>query len=210
MDIPSVELNKTFFHKISNVGFADIPEDNCCEMFKNATVFSPWSEVYIAKHYPLKHVKGCKTYDHEDQNNKNIRYEQRTFTKKYGCNLVPSYMKGSGRSVDIAVYEKHAENLIFCIVSNANFPNIMVRFVKGIDLIKQWKKGNIPKSKHNEFFQNVSITESYQNLTLPNLKIECKKVNINSSGRKNEIIQRLVEYRIGHNWVRFIRYLKSN
>ena len=73
------------------------------------------------------------------------------FTKN-GCSFCPSNMKGQGREFNQKVFEDKTKKLIFCIVSNIDFPNIKVRFVRGQDLIKIYPKGEIPLSNHIKFF----------------------------------------------------------
>ena len=49
--------------------------------------------------------------------------------------------------------EEKTKKLIFGIVSNINFPEIKVKFVTGIDLLKDYPKGIITRDQHNEFFK---------------------------------------------------------
>ena len=60
-------------------------------------------------------------------------------------------MLGQGRTFDQAVFEEKTKKLIFCIVSNINFPNIKVRFVEGETLLKNYPKGVIPLKEHDKF-----------------------------------------------------------
>tara|TARA_B100000900_G_C20405313_1_gene644481 strand:- start:319 stop:795 length:477 start_codon:yes stop_codon:yes gene_type:complete len=149
----SVELNKTFNHTIENYGFGNLSDENCIEILKDGRVFSHFIEVWLAENYPLIHVKGCKKYDFIDKNCPEILYDEKTFTKG-GCKFCPSNMLGQGRTFDQALFEKKTKKLIFCIVSNINFPNIKVRFVKGETLLEneKWRKGTIPLKDHVEFF----------------------------------------------------------
>ena len=61
-------------------------------------------------------------------------------------------MVGAGRKFNKEEFEVHAKKLIYCIVSNINFPEIKVRFMTGNDLLKDYPKGVIPRNKHNKFF----------------------------------------------------------
>jgi hypothetical protein len=144
-------LNTTFIHHISNYGFGDLPEEQVIAIFKDGRVFSHFIERWLAQNYPLIHVTGCKNYDLVDVNDKNIKYEQKTFTNS-GCKFVPSNMLGQGRKIDQAVFEEKAKKLIYIIVSNINFPEIKVKFVNGTDLIIEYPTGTIPLKHFDKFF----------------------------------------------------------
>lgn len=147
----SVELNKTFNHEIENYRFGNLSEEYCKDLWKDGRTFAHFIEVWIAENYPLKHIKGCKKYDFTDINNENILYDEKTFTKN-GCHFCPSNMLGQGRQFDKEIFEEKTKNMIFCIVSNIDFPNIKVRFVKGSELIVKYNKGFIPLNHFGEFF----------------------------------------------------------
>ena len=148
---PSVELNKTFKHTIDNFTFGNLSPEMCIEIFKDGRPFSHFIEKWIEQNYPLKHVKGCKSYDFRDINNDNILYDEKTFTSR-GCTFLPSNMIGVGRKFDKEIFEEKSKNLIYCIVSNNNFPNIMVKFVRGSDLLKKYPNGVISSKNFVEFF----------------------------------------------------------
>ena len=84
-------------------------------------------------------------------NDETVKYDQKTFTKN-GCKYMPSNMIGEGRSFNQDIFEKKAKQLIYIIVSNVHFPEIMVRFVKGCDLIVDYPTGNIPFKDFDKFF----------------------------------------------------------
>ena len=147
----SVILNKTFIHRIVNCGFDNLPISVTNEIFKDGRVFSHFIERWIEKNYPLKWIGGCQSYDFIDVNNEEIKYDEKTFTKG-GCNFCPSNMLGQGRKFNKEVFEEKTKKLIFCIVSNINFPEIKIRFVKGVDLLVKYPKGKIPLKDHIKFF----------------------------------------------------------
>ena len=150
--LPSVELNKTFEYKIENYLFGDLSREECEDIWKDGRVFSIFIEKYISKKFPLDHVPGCKKYDFTDRNYPEIKYDEKTFTK-YGCNFYPSNMKGQGRKFKKEDFEEKTKKLIFCIVSNIDFPNIKVRFVKGDDLLIKYPNGKISINYYDEFFK---------------------------------------------------------
>ena len=61
-------------------------------------------------------------------------------------------MIGQGRKFDKEIFEKKTKKLIFCIVSNIDFPNIKVKFIKGEDLIKDYPNGKISFKNYVKFF----------------------------------------------------------
>ena len=81
-----------------------------------------------------------------------ILYDQKTFTKSSGCKFCPSNMLGQGRTFDKELFEEKSKKLIFCIVSNIDFPNIKIRFVKGEELIEKYPSGKISSKDFIKFF----------------------------------------------------------
>lgn len=148
---PSVELNTTFTHVIDNVSFGNLSKDVIFEFFKDGRPFAHFIEPWLSENYPLQHVTGCKKYDFLDPADSSIIYDEKTFTKG-GCCFRPSNMLGQGRKFDKTVFEEKTKKLIFCIVSNVNFPEIKVKFVKGTDLLVKYPSGKIPLKEHVEFF----------------------------------------------------------
>jgi hypothetical protein len=61
-------------------------------------------------------------------------------------------MIGVGRVFDKQKFEEKANKLIYIIVSNINFPEIKIKFVKGSDLIIKYPKGEIKLKDSVEFF----------------------------------------------------------
>jgi hypothetical protein len=118
---------------------------------KDGRPFAHFIEAWLAEKYPLVHVPGCKQYDHTDIKDENIKYDEKTFTKN-GCKFMPSNMVGEGRTFDQEKFYKKAKNLIYIIVSNVDFPEIKIKFVRGIDLIVLYPSGIIPSNDHVKFF----------------------------------------------------------
>jgi hypothetical protein len=151
VEIPSVELNKTFIHTITNYSFDCLSEDTQIQLFKDGRVFSHFIELWLSNNYPLKHIDKCKSHDFEDINFINILYDEKTFTSR-GCKFYPSNMIGQGRKFDQQIFEEKASKLIYIIVSNINFPEIKIKFVRGSDLIIKYPKGEIKLKEFDEFF----------------------------------------------------------
>jgi len=147
----SVPLNKTITHTIGNYTFGNLSNEACIEVLKDGRPFSAFIEKWLEKNYPLIHVPGCKSYDFTDRRYPNTKYDEKTFTK-HGCRFCPSNMIGQGRKFDPEIFKEKSKKLIFCIVSNINFPEIKIKFVKGTDLLPTYPKGFIPLKDHVKFF----------------------------------------------------------
>ena len=148
----SVQLNTTFTHTLTNLGFDCLPEAVVINLFKDGRPFSHFIEKWLEKNYNINHVEGCKKFDFVDRNYPNTKYDEKTFTKR-GCCYMPSNMLGQGRSFNQEEFQNKTKGLVFCIVSNVNFPEIKVRFVRGSELIKKYPKGKIPFKDYATFFE---------------------------------------------------------
>ena len=78
----SIELAKTYTHTIEEFSFDNLPKSVIIETYKDGRAFSHFIEPWLAINYPLIHIKGCKKHDHVDMNDENIKYDQKTFTKR--------------------------------------------------------------------------------------------------------------------------------
>jgi hypothetical protein len=147
-------FDTTFVKKISNYGFGDLPPVVLREIFKDGRVFSHFIERFLAQEYGLRHITGCKGHDLVDPDDPTVKYEQKTFTQG-GCKFVPSNMLGQGRHFDQEVFDEKSKNLNYIIVSNINFPEIKIRFVKGSELAAKYRNGQINFKDHDAFFNDL-------------------------------------------------------
>ena len=147
----SIQLNTTFTHTLENLSADILSQSEIINMYKDGRPFSFLIEPWLAKKYPLIHITGCKKYDHTDIHDENIKYDQKTFTSR-GCKFMPSNMIGEGRVFNKEIFEEKAKGLIYIIVSNVNFPEIKIKFVKGIDLMVDYPNGKIPLNDFVKFF----------------------------------------------------------
>jgi len=76
----------------------------------------------------------------------------RKHSQKKGCSFTPSNMKGQGRKFDQTIFEEKTKKLIFVIVSNVNFPEIKIKFVRGVDLLVDYPNGKIHFKDFDKFF----------------------------------------------------------
>jgi len=148
---PQVALNKTFSHTLSGYGFCGLPIEKVNEIYKDGRVFSHFIEHWLEQNYPLIHVDGCKDHDFTDVVNKEIIFDEKTFTRG-GCKFMPSNMIGSGRTFNKEKFLEKADRLIYCIVSNVYFPDIKIKFVPGHELIQKYPNGVIHANEHDIFF----------------------------------------------------------
>ena len=148
----AIPFNVTINHNMQGCAYDNLSNEECIEVWKDGRVFPHFIERWLARNYPsLKRIKGCKSHDLEDIADKNIKYEQKTFTKD-GCSFTPSNMKGVGRKFDQTIFEEKTKKLIFIIVGNIDFPNIQIKFVRGTDLLVSYPKGIIPRKDFDKFF----------------------------------------------------------
>jgi hypothetical protein len=148
----SIKFNTTFTYNIQNFEFGILPREIRINIYKDGRAFSHFIEPLLANIYDgLKHVPGCKDHDLVDSVDESIKYEQKTFTSK-GCSFTPSNMKGQGRKFDKEVFEEKTKKLLFIIVSNVNFPEIKIKFIRGIDLLVDYPNGKIPFKDFDKFF----------------------------------------------------------
>mgnify|MGYP000604137351 CR=1 FL=1 len=105
----NIKHNTTYTHIIENFSFDNVPQSGIIDIFKDGRAFSHFIEPWLAINYPLIHITGCKKYDHTDINDENIKYDQKTFTKKGGCNFMPSNMIGEGRKFNKEIFEEITE-----------------------------------------------------------------------------------------------------
>ena len=146
-----IAFDKTFMKSIDKISFGNLSSDVLLTLFKDGRIFSHFAEQFLAQDYNLTHVTGCKGHDLIDPDDHTIKYEQKTFTMN-GCKFMPSNMIGQGRHFDKAVFDEKSKGLNYVIVSNVNFPELKIRFVKGIDLAEKYPTGEIKFSQHNSFF----------------------------------------------------------
>jgi hypothetical protein len=146
-----ITFNITYIFKLAEFSFGNLPSPMIIEIFKDGRPFSHFIEKWLSLNFDLIHIGGCKAYDFVDENDENIKYDQKTFTVR-GCKFMPSNMIGEGRKFDKEIFETKAQNLNYIIVSNVNFPEIKIKFVKGTDLISTYPNGVIPSKDFIKFF----------------------------------------------------------
>ena len=145
----NIILNKTYTHIIENFSFGNLSQQVLIKFYKDGRHFAPVIELYLQEMFPIIHKEGCASYDFTDDSNN--KYDEKTFTKR-GCNFMPSSMIGTGRKFDKVKFNESANKLIYIIVGNINFPEIKIKFVRGIDLMIDYPNGKIPSKDFIKFF----------------------------------------------------------
>mgnify|MGYP001388398666 FL=1 len=148
-----LEENKTYIFKLGNISFESLDKNTLDTMFKDGRIFSHFSEHWLEDNCPiLKHVTGCKDHDFVNKVNQ-TQYDAKTWTARK-LDFRPSNMLGKGRTFDKEIFDKKCNKLTYIIISNVDFPEIKVKFIKGCDLIKLYPKGYVYTNEEelNKFF----------------------------------------------------------
>jgi hypothetical protein len=141
------------FNLNGTYSFGDLPVDMLNEIFKDGRVASHLLEPQLTKWFPeLRHVKGCKNYDHVHRLNEEDRYDAKNFTVASGCKFMPSGMIGTGRKFNEEVFLFKAENLKYIICDIVDFPKVRVVFKNGKELAQKYPTGAISLTKREELF----------------------------------------------------------
>jgi hypothetical protein len=137
--ISTIKFNTTFVHTIQNVAFGNLPLEVCVSILKDHD-------------FEVDGVDGGE----------NLQFDQKTFTAG-GCNFMPSNMIGQGRKFDQKAFDEKTNKLLYIIISNINFPEIKIKFVRGIDLVIDYPKGKIPFKDFDKFFGSTTNSNSSSN-----------------------------------------------
>ena len=83
---------------------------------------------------------------------KEIFKDGRVFSHFIELWICKYFLLTQGRTFDRDVFIEKSKRLIFCIVSNVDFPNIKIKFVKGEDLVEKYPSGKISFNDIIKFF----------------------------------------------------------
>ena len=145
-----IELNKTYFRKIKNYSFGDLPIETLNEIFRDGRPSSFFLEPQLALWFPeLTHIKGCLDHDHIDQRGQ--KYDDKNFTKR-GMQFKPSNQIGTGRVFNFSAMCKKAGALIYIACDIVEFPKIRIIFKSGNDLVREYPTGKVSKTKREVLF----------------------------------------------------------
>lgn len=145
-----IRLNHTYRFTIEKVAFGDLTEQECHQILTDGRLSSHFLERQLCKWFPeLTFVDG-KGHDHIDSDGQ--KYDQKCFTKG-GLGFAPSKMGGVGRVFIQEEAHEHAKEIIYIACDITKFPNLLVRFEKGSELIVKYPGCKIPYKERLEFFQ---------------------------------------------------------
>ena len=145
-----VVYDKTFKFEVE-ASFGNLPKELINDMFKDGRVASKFLENHLPIWFPDLDFVDAHGYDHVRKSN-GRKLDAKCFTKG-GLTYAPSNMLGGGRKIVNEVAHEHANEIDYIACDIVNFPEVLVRFVKGTDLVEQFPNCKIPKSKREEFFQ---------------------------------------------------------
>ena len=134
---------------VENISFGDLNQDELAKMFTDGRLASHFLERQLEIWYPKLTFVDGKGYDHIDEEG-NL-YDQKCFTKG-GLAFAPSNMIGGSRSINEEVATEHCKDITYIACDIIDFPTVRVKFVKGSDLMKEYKNFKIPKSQREKFF----------------------------------------------------------
>jgi hypothetical protein len=144
------EYNKTYEYTVS-AAFGDLTQDEVNTLFQDGRVASKFLELHLTKWFPELEFVDAKGYDHVNKLDKR-KLDAKCFTKG-GLGYAPSNMLGAGRKINEDVAHEHANEIDYIATDIVNFPTVLVRFVKGSDLVAKYPKCKVPFNDRSNFFE---------------------------------------------------------
>ncbi len=150
----SIEFDRVYAFDLSGTcSFGTLPDSIIMEILKDGRAASHFLEPQLEAWFPeLRHVKGCKGYDHVKRVDENIKFDAKNFTQAGGCKFMPSGMIGTGRKFDEEVFLFKTEKMNYIICDIVDFPKVSVVFKRGQELANHYPNGIISKTKRGELF----------------------------------------------------------
>tara|TARA_R110002020_G_scaffold100972_2_gene238330 strand:- start:3258 stop:3731 length:474 start_codon:yes stop_codon:yes gene_type:complete len=149
-----IEFDKIYnFDLTGTISFGTLPVSEVIAILKDGRPASHFLEPQLAAWFPeLKHIKGCKGYDHVNRVDEDIKFDAKNFTQAGGCKFMPSGMIGTGRNFDENKFLFKTEKMNYIICDIVDFPKVSVIFKRGQELASRYPKGTISKTKRGELF----------------------------------------------------------
>jgi hypothetical protein len=152
----SIKLNKTYNFEIKNYSFGNLSTNELNKLFQDGRFAAPFLELQLTKWFSeLTHVPGNKDHDHigKDHTGKiDILYDLKNFTK-HGLKFKPSNQLGQGRTFNAEIAHEKANKLIYICCDIVEFPKLRVKFIQGSELVKQYPKCEVSKTKREAFYE---------------------------------------------------------
>ena len=146
-----IEYNKNHTFKI-NASFGDLPQDLINTMYQDGRVASKFLENILPYWFTDLEFVDKKGYDHVNKVT-GRKLDAKCFTKG-GLGFAPSSMLGAGRKINIEEAHAHANTIDYIVCDVIEFPKVVVRFVKGSDLVNDYPKCRVTYKKREQFFAN--------------------------------------------------------
>ena len=145
-----IEYDKNYEFN-TKVTFGNLPASVCEEVLKDGRLASHFLERQLEVWFPDLTFVNARGYDHIRKGS-DILYDQKCFTKTSGLKFAPSKMLGGGRKIDIKEAHAHANTIDYIACDIVDFPKVVVRFVKGSDLVKKYPSCLVKVKQRAEFF----------------------------------------------------------
>jgi len=141
-----IEKNKTYeFSLKGQVSFGSVSENRVYELLQDGRLASFFLEEQLQHWFPeLTRIEGNKDHDHVDTMGR--KYDAKNFTKN-GLKFKPSNQLGQGRTFNAEIAHNKARKLCYICCDIVEFPRVRVKFIDGVDLIKEYPKCEIPKGQ---------------------------------------------------------------
>ena len=146
-----IEYNKNYTFDVP-ASFGDLPTSVLQEVLRDGRLASHFLERQLEVWFPELTFVNEKGYDHVREGS-DILYDQKCFTKG-GLNFAPSKMKGVGRSINIQEAHAHANTIDYIPCDITEFPKVVIRFVKGSDLVRDYPRCQVKYSERERLFAN--------------------------------------------------------
>jgi hypothetical protein len=144
-----IVYNKNYNFKI-NATFGDLPTSVLEKVLKDGRLASHFLERQLEVWFPELTFVNAKGYDHVRKGS-DILYDQKCFTKG-GLGFAPSKMLGAGRKINIEEAHAHANTIDYIACDITEFPKVVVRFVKGSDLVEKYPTCKVKYNQREELF----------------------------------------------------------
>ena len=144
-----IVYNKNYNFKI-NATFGDLPTSVLEKVLKDGRLATHFLERQLEVWFPELTCVNAKGYDHVRKGS-DILYDQKCFTKG-GLGFAPSKMLGAGRKINIEEAHAHANTIDYIACDITEFPKVVVRFVKGSDLVEKYPTCKVKYNQREELF----------------------------------------------------------
>ena len=144
-----IKYDKNYNFEI-DTKFGSLSLERVNKKFQDGRVASHFLELQLEEWFPELTFVNAKGYDHVRKGS-DILYDQKCFTKG-GLGFAPSKMLGAGRKINIEEAHAHANTIDYIACDITEFPKVVVRFVKGSELVNNYPTCKVKYNQREEFF----------------------------------------------------------